>query len=92
MGRIFYDLTFIYVNINKVSRMTKDWHSMGVEDVLKELDSGMEGLDPEQVKERQEKFGANELREMKRETPFQMFLSQFKNFLVIILIFAALFL
>ncbi len=69
--------------------MTKDWHSMGVEDVLKELDSGMEGLDPEQVKERQEKFGANELREMKRETPFQLFLSQFKNFLVIILIFAA---
>lgn len=69
--------------------MTKDWHSMGVEDVLKALDSGMEGLDPEQVKERQEKFGANELREMKRETPFQMFLSQFKNFLVIILIFAA---
>lgn len=68
----------------------ESYHSINVGDVLKALDSKIEGLDSKQVEERLEKFGHNELKEIKRETPLQMFLRQFKNFLVIILIFAAL--
>ncbi|MEA3255080.1 MAG: HAD-IC family P-type ATPase, partial [Candidatus Altiarchaeota archaeon] len=70
--------------------MAENWHSIGVKEALEALDSGIGGLSLKQVEERIEKTGFNELQEMERETPLQMFLSQFKNFLVIILIIAAL--
>lgn len=61
---------------------------MEVEDVLKALDSKGEGLAPKQVKERLEKFGPNELQEMKKITPLQIFIRQFTSFIVIILLIA----
>ncbi|XFA98300.1 calcium-translocating P-type ATPase, PMCA-type [Candidatus Izemoplasma sp. B36] len=47
------------------------------------------GLSNEEVLKRQERYGLNELREKKKKTLFQMFLSQFNDFLVIILLIAA---
>jgi len=47
------------------------------------------GLSSVEALARQEKFGRNELREKKKKTFFQMFLEQFKDFLVIILLIAA---
>ncbi len=47
------------------------------------------GLSSEEVLNRQEKYGLNELREKKKKTLFQMFISQFNDFLVIILLIAA---
>jgi Ca2+-transporting ATPase len=47
------------------------------------------GLSDAEAARRLEAFGKNRLAEGKRETFFQMFLSQFKDFLVIILIVAA---
>jgi len=47
------------------------------------------GLSSEEVIKRQEKYGPNELREKKKITLFQMFLAQFNDFLVIILLIAA---
>lgn len=46
-------------------------------------------LTSEQVRANQEKYGFNELVEGKRKSMLQIFLEQFKDFLVIILIFAA---
>ena len=46
-------------------------------------------LTSQQVKENQEKYGYNELVEGKKKSTIQIFLEQFKDFLVIILIFAA---
>ncbi|MFA5466977.1 MAG: calcium-translocating P-type ATPase, PMCA-type [Candidatus Izemoplasmatales bacterium] len=59
--------------------------------VIKELStSRKEGLSQQEIAIRQERYGKNELREKKKKTLFQMFLDQFKDFLVIILLIAAL--
>ncbi|MDD4988601.1 MAG: calcium-translocating P-type ATPase, PMCA-type [Candidatus Izemoplasmatales bacterium] len=47
------------------------------------------GLSSEEVLVRQARDGKNELREKKKKTWFQMFLDQFRDFLVIILLIAA---
>jgi Ca2+-transporting ATPase len=53
------------------------------------LNSSLGGLDGETAKERLQEFGPNELVEKKKTAAWVIFLSQFKNFLVIILIVAA---
>lgn len=57
--------------------------------LLKELETNIQGLNETDVKERLSKYGLNELIEGKRKSPFLVFLDQFKDFLVIILILAA---
>lgn len=55
-----------------------------------ELETNIEnGLKSEKVKEKQEKYGFNELEEKKKETLLVKFLKQFKDFMIIILIIAA---
>jgi P-type Ca2+ transporter type 2C len=60
------------------------------EEVLNDLEVTKKGLTAEEVERRREQYGFNELAEEKRKTAFQVFLEQFKDFLVIILIAAAL--
>ena len=57
--------------------------------VLEELDAKVEGLSKTEASARLEKYGRNELEEVKPESAFMIFLSQFKDLLVIILIAAA---
>lgn len=59
------------------------------EELLSELNTGSEGLTEANVKERLTQFGWNELQEEKKKSRFILFLEQFKDFLVIILIFAS---
>ena len=66
------------------------WFNKEVDEVQKELEVNVEnGLQTSQVKERQEKYGFNELEATKKETILQKFINQFKNFSIIILIIAA---
>ncbi|MBN2251014.1 MAG: calcium-translocating P-type ATPase, SERCA-type [Candidatus Altiarchaeota archaeon] len=65
------------------------WHSQKADEVFRKLESSDKGLSGKEGSERLERFGPNQLVESKGETPLQMFLDQFKNFLVVILIFAA---
>ena len=64
-------------------------YQMKKEYVLKMLGTDENGLTQNQAKENQKKYGKNELAEGKKKNPFILFLEQYKDFLVIILIIAA---
>ena len=66
------------------------WENLSVEETLKKLNSDAEkGLATREAEERSLKYGKNELVEEKKAGPISLFLSQFKDILIIILIFAA---
>jgi Ca2+-transporting ATPase len=62
------------------------WYEMTAEEALRALDSTPAGLSPEEAAARLQRFGPNTLREEKRISPWQIFLAQFKNFLILLLI------
>src|SRR3989337_712777 len=65
------------------------WHSMAVGPVLKEIDTDPhQGLSEEEARRRVERYGPNELRKEERASPFALFLHQFKNTLIVILLVA----
>ena len=64
------------------------WHSQPIEDVLAQLDSVATGLTEQEAVRRLAVSGLNELKEGKRISPLQIFLSQFKSLIVWILIVA----
>jgi Ca2+-transporting ATPase len=66
------------------------WHTLKIEEVFQILQTSEYGLSKEESKTRLKKFGLNRLKEKKRLEPVKIFLRQFKNFLVLILIVAAL--
>ncbi len=67
----------------------KEFYQMTENDVRLELNGSLEPLSDEQIKENIAKYGSNELAEGKKKSTLMIFLEQFKDFLVIILIIAA---
>ena len=67
----------------------KEFYQQTAEEVRKQLNGSMEPLTAAQVTEHQKQYGYNELVEGKKKSVLQIFLEQFKDFLVIILIAAA---
>ena len=68
----------------------KKWYNISVEDTVKSLNSDLEhGLTEEEVTKRREEHGYNELIQKKKKTFLEKFLAQFKDFMIIVLIFAA---
>ncbi len=59
------------------------------DDVLAELKTPPSGLTDEEAQRRLEQYGPNELVEKKRATPLMMFLGQFSDFMILVLIAAA---
>ncbi|MBR6103108.1 MAG: cation-translocating P-type ATPase [Ruminococcus sp.] len=59
------------------------------EEICQELGSHLEGLSSAEARQSAEKYGKNALAEGKKKTPLRIFLEQYKDFLVIILIIAA---
>ncbi len=64
-------------------------YRMTPEEVFRELGTSENGLSSEQARQSAEKYGKNALAEGRKKTPFRIFLEQYKDFLVIILIIAA---
>lgn len=58
-------------------------------EVIKQLDSSPHGLSEAQVRERQEKYGLNKLKEGKKTSLLKKFLKELANFMTIVLIAAA---
>ncbi len=67
----------------------KQYYQMTQEDVKLQVNGSLEPLNDKQIRENRQKYGPNELVEGKKKSTARIFLEQFKDFLVIILIFAA---
>ncbi len=64
------------------------WHTLTVEETVKQLGSGPHGLGSEEAAKRLEQFGPNELQAQGRVSPWTILLEQFKIVLIIILLLA----
>ncbi len=69
--------------------LNEKWYTFDIETVFQRLQSGRSGLKSNDVKNRLSTFGFNELPEKKKIFPLGIFLSQFKNYLVLILVGAS---
>ncbi|MDO9240966.1 MAG: cation-transporting P-type ATPase, partial [Methylicorpusculum sp.] len=66
-----------------------DWHTLTSNEVFKRLEASAQGLSSKTADERLIKFGPNQLTEASKASIGYLLISQFKNFLIIVLIFAA---
>ncbi|WP_288556946.1 cation-translocating P-type ATPase [uncultured Lactobacillus sp.] len=67
----------------------KQYYLQTKDEVLKEFKTSIDGLSTKQAEENLARYGKNALVEGKKKTAFQVFLEQFKDLMVIILIIAA---
>ena len=67
-----------------------NWHRLDSKEVLEKLQSFEKGLSSEDAHKRLERYGPNELIEKKHKSLWMMFLDQFKDFMILVLIAAAL--
>jgi len=65
------------------------WHQKDITSVAEELQTSIQGLSLEEAQKRLDQYGPNELKEKKKKTPFMMLLDQFKDFMISVLIAAA---
>jgi Ca2+-transporting ATPase len=66
------------------------WHQKTVADVIEELNSSLQGISSEEARKRLLEYGPNELKEKKKKTLLMMFIDQFRDFMILVLIAAAL--
>ncbi len=68
-----------------------EFYNETVNDLYKRLDTTENGLTEEEAKKRLEKYGENKLIEQKRKSNFVLFMGQFNDFMIILLIVASIF-
>ncbi|MCA9013932.1 MAG: HAD-IC family P-type ATPase, partial [Planctomycetaceae bacterium] len=66
-----------------------NWHQLEPTDVAEKLESSAQGLSSQEARLRLERYGPNQLIEKKRKSLWLMFLDQFKDFMILVLIAAA---
>lgn len=82
------NLVFLSMPTQTVS--TPTWHALTVDEVAERLDVNLQsGLDPTEAKRRAVVYGPNEIPEQRRRGSLRMFLDQFSDFMIIVLVAAA---
>jgi Ca2+-transporting ATPase len=66
-----------------------DWHRTDIAELFKLIVSSESGLTPEEAKKRLEEYGPNEIADTKKRPPWLLFLNQFRDFMILVLIGAA---
>ncbi len=66
-----------------------NWHRKDIKEIFKSLQSSPDGLPSGEAVKRLDEYGPNELKEARKKTPFMMFMDQFKDFMIMVLIAAA---
>ncbi|MDD1730683.1 MAG: cation-transporting P-type ATPase [Methanosaeta sp. NSM2] len=66
------------------------WHSISTREVLSDLKSGEKGLSSDDAASRLNEYGANQLQSPSKPSPLRIFLGKFKDYMVLVLVFAAL--
>jgi Ca2+-transporting ATPase len=61
---------------------------MKTDEAMRALNAKIDGLSSEEAQKRLQEFGPNELKKEKRKSPFRLFLEQFTDMLIIILLIA----
>ena len=72
-----------------LEQQTKPVYLQSVEDVFKEVQSSPSGLSSQEAASRFEKYGANTLQEGKKKSLLGKFVDQFKDFMILVLLVAA---
>ena len=72
-----------------MEQQRKPVYLQSVEEVFKEVQSSPAGLSSQEVASRLEKYGANTLQEGKKKSLLEKFVDQFKDFMILVLLVAA---
>ena len=72
-----------------LEQQTKPVYLQSVEDVFKEVQSSPSGLSSQEAASRLEKYGSNTLQEGKKKSLLEKFVDQFKDFMILVLLVAA---
>jgi len=68
-----------------------EWHSLSTEEILKKFNSNESGLTNKEATKKLEEYGKNIIESGKKVSIFKLFLEQFTDSLVLMLIFASIF-
>ncbi len=74
-----------------MEKFSSSWHSVELKEIFKKLKTSENGLSEEEAKRRLKEFGFNELKKKGGVKTFQIFLSQFKDIFILLLIGATIF-
>jgi Ca2+-transporting ATPase len=77
--------------MEKTAQTSSKWHAMDKNAVVKELKAASTGLSSEDAKGRLSQFGYNELMEKKKRSALQMFIGEFKDVFIMLLLVATVF-
>ena len=68
-----------------------EWYKLEIEKILNEVKGSLNGLSNEEAKKRIEKYGLNELPKKKKDGPLKIFLSEFNDPIIWLLLIAIIF-
>ena len=66
-----------------------NWHTLSIENIFERFDTSAQGITNSQAQKHLSKFGLNVLEEKKKNPPLKILLRQFNDFMILILIAAA---